>query len=131
VEEIEAQGLCDNAALMGEKLIARLHGLMQKHELIGDVRGKGLLTAFEFMVDRSTKEPLPPHLNAHQRFVDIAYERGLIVYSRRTRDGVAGDHILVCPPLIVDHDHIDEIITGLDATLVEFTRYIHMQMKAG
>lgn len=131
VEEIEAQSLCANAAVMGDTLIARLNGLMQKHELIGDVRGKGLLTAFEFMADRSTKEPLPPHLNAHQRFVDMAYKRGLIVYSRRTRDGVAGDHILVCPPLIVDNDHIDEIITGLDATLVEFTRYIHMQMKAG
>jgi hypothetical protein len=40
-----------------------------------------------------------------KKFVDMAYERGLIVYSRRTRDGLAGDHILVCP--IVDNDHID------------------------
>ena len=95
------------------------------------MRGKGLLTAFEFMADRSSKEPLPPQLNAHQKFVDMAYARGLIVYSRRTRDGVAGDHILVCPPLIVNNDHIDEIIAGLDATLTEFTQDIHMQMKAG
>lgn len=131
VNEIEIQGLCANATLMGDKLIARLNGLMQKHEIIGDVRGKGLLTAFEFMADRNTKEPLPPYLNAHQKFVDMAYARGLIVYSRRTRDGVAGDHILVCPPLIVDNDHIDEIVTGLDATLVEFTQDIHKQMKAG
>ncbi len=131
VKEIETQGLCANAALMGDKLIARLNGLMQKHELIGDVRGKGLLTAFEFMADRDTKEPLPPQLNAHQKFVDLAYARGLIVYSRRTRDGVAGDHILVCPPLIVDDTHIDEIIMGLDETLIAFTQYIHTQMKAG
>lgn len=131
VEEIETQGLSQNAAEMGDKLIARLNGLMQKHELIGDVRGKGLLTAFEFMADRDSKAPLPPHLNAHQKFVDMAYARGLIVYSRRTRDGVAGDHILVCPPLIADNDHIDEIITGLDETLIEFTQEIHNQMKAG
>lgn len=131
VEEIETQDLCANAALMGDKLIARLNGLMQKYEIIGDVRGKGLLTAFEFMADRSSKEPLPPQLNAHQKFVDMAYARGLIVYSRRTRDGVAGDHILVCPPLIVNNDHIDEIIAGLDATLTEFTQDIHIQMKAG
>lgn len=130
VEEIETQKLCANAAEMGDKLIARLKGLMQKHELIGDVRGKGLLTAFEFMADRESKAPLPPHLNAHQQFVDMAYARGLIVYSRRTRDGVAGDHILVCPPLIVDNGHIDEIISGLEATLVEFTQHIHQQMKA-
>jgi adenosylmethionine-8-amino-7-oxononanoate aminotransferase len=130
VEEIERQDLCTNASLMGTKLIARLNGLMQKHEIIGDVRGKGLLTAFEFMVDRESKEPLPQHLNAHQKFVDLAYARGLIVYSRRTRDGITGDHILVCPPLIADDGHIDEIIDGLDATLINFTQEIHTEMRA-
>ena len=130
VEEIERQDLCTNASLMGTKLIARLNGLMQKHEIIGDVRGKGLLTAFEFMVDRESKEPLPRHLNAHQKFVDLAYARGLIVYSRRTRDGITGDHILVCPPLIADDGHIDEIIDGLDVTLINFTQEIHTEMRA-
>jgi len=131
VEEIEAQGLCQNAAEMGDKLIARLHGLMQKHEIIGDVRGKGLLTAFEFMSDRSTKAPLPKAMNTYQRFVDIAYDRGLIVYSRRTRDGVEGDHILVCPPLIVNDTHLDEIIETLDASLIQLTDEIHPALKAG
>ncbi|MBE1297510.1 aminotransferase family protein [Phycobacter azelaicus] len=131
VEEIEAQGLCQNAAEMGDKLIARLHGLMQKHEILGDVRGKGLLTAFEFMSDRTTKAPLPKAMNAYQRFVDIAYDKGLIVYSRRTRDGVEGDHILVCPPLIVSDTHLDEIIEGLDASLVQLTDEIHPALKAG
>ena len=131
LDEIASQNLCANATSTGDKLIARLHGLMQKHDVIGDVRGKGLLTAFEFMADRSTKAPLPPHLNAHQLFVDLAYARGLIVYSRRPRDGIAGDHILVCPPLIIDDTHIDEIITGLDATLTEFVTHIHPQINAG
>jgi len=130
LDEIASQNLCANAAFMGDKLIARLRGLMQKHDIIGDVRGKGLLTAFEFMADRNTKAPLPPRLNAHQLFVDLAYARGLIVYSRRTRDGIAGDHILVCPPLIADDTHIDEIITGLDATLTEFTSQLHPQINA-
>ncbi|MEY8841315.1 aminotransferase class III-fold pyridoxal phosphate-dependent enzyme, partial [Cribrihabitans sp. XS_ASV171] len=85
VEEIETQGLCANAERMGETLLARLKGLMQRHEIIGDVRGKGLLAAFEFMADRNSKAPLPKALNAHQRFVDVAYEKGLIVYPRRTR----------------------------------------------
>ena len=67
----------------------------------------------------------------HGAFVDLAYARGLIVYSRRTRDGIAGDHILVCPPLIMDDTHIDEIITGLDATLTEFVTHIHPQINAG
>lgn len=131
VNEIEMQGLCDNVTLMGDTLLARLSGLMQKYELIGDVRGKGLLTAFEFMADRDSKAPLPAHLNAHQRFVDLAYARGLIVYSRRTREGTEGDHILVCPPLIANAEHIDEIMDGLDASMAQFCQDIHADLKAG
>ena len=83
------------------------------------------MTAFEFMSDRDAKTPLPRHLNAYQRFVDIAYERGLIVYSRRTHDGYEGDHILVCPPLMLNDGHLDEIIEGLDGSLEQFAQEIH------
>ncbi len=131
IEEIERQDLCANATAMGATLLSRLRGLMDKYAIIGDVRGKGLLTAFEFMSDRETKAPLPPALNAHQRFVDIAYDHGLIVYSRRTRDGVEGDHILVCPPLIATQTHLDEIIAGLDASLTRFSHEIHHMQKVG
>lgn len=131
LQEVEMLGLCSNAAVRGDTLLARLNGLMQKHALIGDVRGKGLLTAFEFMADRDTKAPLPAHLNAHQRLVDIAYAKGLIVYSRRTRGGIEGDHILVCPPLIATARHIDEIIETLDASLEQFSHEIHADLKAG
>ncbi|MBO9436446.1 aspartate aminotransferase family protein [Ruegeria sp. R13_0] len=124
VEEIESQGLCENAARMGDKLLVRLQSLMQKHDIIGDVRGKGLLTAFELMADRDRKTPLPREWNAYQRVVDIAYKKGLIVYSRRTRDGIEGDHILVCPPLIVSDTNLDEVIEGLDASLTQFSAEI-------
>jgi adenosylmethionine-8-amino-7-oxononanoate aminotransferase len=125
IDEIERQGLVENAALMGEELKARLDRLMARYPVIGDVRGKGLLLAFEFMADPETKAPLPAELNAHQRFVEMAYERGLIVYSRRSRDGVAGDHIMVCPPLIAGKTHLDEIEEILDATLAQFTETVH------
>lgn len=131
VDEIVAQGLVANSETMGRKLIARLHGLMQKHAIIGDVRGKGLLCAFEFMADRDSKAPLPAGLNAHQRFVDIAYDLGLIVYSRRSRDGTEGDHILVCPPMIVTDTHLDEIVEGLDQALTRFEAEIASALKAG
>ncbi len=131
INEIELRGLCRNAADMGEVLLGRLAALMQKYDLIGDVRGKGLLTAFEFMADRETKAPLPAALNAHQRFVDLAYAQGLIVYSRRTRGGVIGDHVLICPPLISSRAHINEIIDVLDTSLAQFTVDIHAAMKAG
>ena len=129
IDEIERQDLVGNAARMGDRLLERLRGLMQRHDIIGDVRGMGLLTAFEFMADRDTKAPLPAHLSAYQRFVQIAYDKGLIVYSRRTRNGVEGDHVIVAPPLIATERHLDEITEMLDASLTEFAREIHPSLR--
>lgn len=120
LEEMEDQGLIENAAKMGEVLMARLRGLMDRYPFIGDVRGKGLLTAFEFVSDRETMEPLPPSLEAHARLVELAYERGLIIYSRRTRGGTAGDHFLLAPPLIITEAQIDEMMTILCQALDAF-----------
>ena len=120
LDEIAAQDLTANAARMGEALAMRLRGLMQRYPLIGDVRGKGLLAAFELMADRHTKDPLPAHLNAHARLVDIAYDNGLIIYSRRTRGGTSGDHFLVCPPMIVTEAQLDDIIQRLDQSLASY-----------
>jgi adenosylmethionine-8-amino-7-oxononanoate aminotransferase len=120
LDQIETQDMTGNAARMGELLTARLNGLMQRYPLIGDVRGKGLLTAFELMTDRNTKAPLPANLNAHARLVDIAYDNGLIIYSRRTRGGTSGDHFLVCPPLIVTEAQLDDITERLDRSLSSY-----------
>jgi len=124
LEELEEQGLIGNAARMGDVLKARLQGLMDYYPMIGHVRGKGLLLAFELVADRTTMRPLPNELNAHQRLVDIAYDLGLIIYSRRTRGGIEGDHFLVCPPLIVTEAQIDEIMKLLDAALARFAAEI-------
>lgn len=122
LEEIETQGLVANAAHMGDVLMKALRALMVRYSFIGDVRGKGLLTAFEFVSDRDTMAPLDPALNAYDRLVELAYDRGLILYSRRTRGGTAGDHFLVAPPLIVTRDQIAEIMTILDDALDAFAR---------
>ena len=124
IDEIEHENLTENSALMGDKLAENLRSLMQKYTIIGDVRGKGLLAAFELMSDRATKEPLPKGLNAYNRLVDIAYENGLIIYSRRTRGGLAGDHFLVCPPMITTEAQLGEITDLLDASLAAFTAEI-------
>jgi len=121
IEEIERQGLVANAGRMGALLKSRLEDLMQRHAVIGDLRGMGLLLAFEFVSDRQTMAPLPASLAAYDRFVEIAYEKGLIVYSRRTRGGREGDHVLVCPPLIVTEAQIEDIVGLLDESLKEFT----------
>jgi adenosylmethionine-8-amino-7-oxononanoate aminotransferase len=120
LEEIERQALVANAATVGAVLKSRLEDLMTRYHFIGDVRGKGLLLAFELTADRDTMRPLPKELNAHSRLVEIAYERGLIIYSRRTRGGFEGDHFLVCPPLIVTAAQVDEIMDLLDASLAQY-----------
>ncbi len=112
LQEVLGQGLVGNAAEQGARLRQALEGLMQRYPFIGDVRGKGLLLAFELVADRETMEPLPPALEAHVRLVEEAYRRGLIIYSRRTRGGTVGDHFMVCPPLIVTDADVDEI-TGI------------------
>jgi adenosylmethionine-8-amino-7-oxononanoate aminotransferase len=126
IKEIDRMSLLQNATDQGESLRTHLQSLMQKYPLIGDVRGQGLLMAFELMADRQTKAALPKHLNAFNRLVEIAYQNGLIIYSRRTRGGLSGDHFLVCPPMIIDDAQMDELIGLLDKSLGQFFAEIKM-----
>jgi len=127
IDEIERHDLTRNAARMGEVLKSRLSGLMARYPFIGDVRGKGLLLAFELVSDRTSMAPLPKKLNAFSRLVDIAYDKGLIIYSRRTRGGYDGDHFLVCPPMIITQEGIGEIMTGLTASLDQFATEANLE----
>ncbi|PUB12725.1 aminotransferase family protein [Yoonia sediminilitoris] len=122
LEEMEEQGLVENAARMGKVLMAELESLMERYPFIGDVRGKGLLTAFEFVSDRNTMAPLPVGLDAHTRLVELAYARGLIIYSRRTRGGTSGDHFLVAPPLIITEPQIRDMMAILRDAIEAFAQ---------
>ncbi|WP_223427638.1 aminotransferase family protein [Tateyamaria pelophila] len=122
LQEIDRLDLMANAAAMGDVLMSGLRDLMDRYEFIGDVRGKGLLTAFEMVSDRETMAPLPKSLNAYERFLEICYARHLITYSRRTRGGIDGDHFLICPPMIVTHPQVDEILNILDDSLAVFAQ---------
>jgi adenosylmethionine-8-amino-7-oxononanoate aminotransferase len=122
LDEIERHDLVANAKALGERLKIELTGLQDRFPFIGDVRGKGLLLAFELVADRETMTPLPKELDAHVHLVEEAYSRGLIIYSRRTRGGRKGDHFMVCPPLIVTPVQIGEIMAILAASLEAFAR---------
>ena len=117
LDVLQKENLIDKAALMGRILKSRLNSLMDLYPFIGDVRGKGLLLAFELVSDRTTMAPLPKSLNAFNRLVDLAFDRGLVIYSRRTRGGNEGDHFLVCPPLIITNPQIEEIMAMLKDSL--------------
>ena len=120
LEVMLEENLMERAEEQGTKLQAGLEELQQQFEFIGDVRGKGLLLAFELVANRETWEVLPPAWNAHLRIVELAYEEKLILYSRRTRGGYAGDHLMVCPPLCVNDGELDELLSKLKRTLIKF-----------
>ena len=66
---------------------------------------------------RSPKNRCRASANANVRLIDLAFERGLIVYSRRVRGGPESDNFMVCPPLVVTNEEIGEIMSILSDTL--------------
>ncbi len=110
---IERDRLVENAAVQGEYLFRRLRELADSQSLIGDIRGKGLLAGIELVADRSTGTPAPPELELARKVHLAAQEHGLMIYPGAGTDGVAGDQILVSPPLTVEADDIDEIVQRL------------------
>ncbi len=122
--------LIGNAARMGALLKGRLEGLLDEFEFIGEIRGRGLLLGFDVIADRKTGRPLPPELDAHYHLAQEAYDRGLIIYSRRTMGGAKGDNFLVSPPLIVTEDQINEIMDILIQALRAFAPTARAAIKA-
>ncbi len=87
---------------------------------VGDVRGKGLLAAIEFVADRETKEPLPRAERFAERFAERAFERGLVVWpSVGHVDGTRGDLVMLAPPLTVSEEEIATIARLCRAVLEE------------
>lgn len=130
LKELLEHKLVEKAERQGQKLRARLQTLISRYPFVGDVRGKGLLLAFELVKDRESMEPLDPSLQAHIALVDEAYRRGLIIYSRRTRGGIAGDHFMVCPPLIITDAQIDELMELLIASLDTFAESVGLPVTS-
>ena len=124
IEEIERQGMMANAASTGAMLRAGLQGLMSDFPFIGDVRGMGMLLAFEVIADPVTKDPFPADFKAFDRLTEQAYARGLIIYPRRSRGGYSGDHFLVAPPMITTPSQVHEIIAILKDALKAFANEI-------
>ncbi len=111
--------LADRASILGERLMAGLRRLAEKYPIIGEVRGKGLLTALEFVSDRQSRAPFADHLQVGNLVTARAFANGLIVYPRRSINGLSGDHVLVAPPLIIREAELDELLDRLDRSLDE------------
>ena len=111
---IATHNLRENARLVGAYLMARLRELAERHPVIGDVRGMGLMVAVELVRDRATKEPAPDVL---ARVQNEAKRRGLII----GRGGLHSNVIRICPPLIVSERDVDDAIRIMDESLAVTT----------
>jgi 4-aminobutyrate aminotransferase len=102
LDVLKKQRLADNAARIGKIALRRLQEMAGSYELIGDVRGKGLVLAVEFVKDRETKKPAVEERN---RVVQAALNRGVLVF----RGGQSA--IRIAPPLIINQRELE---LGLD-----------------
>ena len=110
--------LVENARERGLQALNGLRQMMEHHPIIGDVRGSGMMFAFEFVKDRLTKEPFEPQRRLSLVFEQEALRRGLITYPcTGTVDGVLGDMMLMAPPLTMTASQMDELLSIVDASL--------------
>ena len=111
---IERDDLLATVRQRGQALRRMLRDALGEHEHVGDIRGRGLFMALEFVRDRSTREPFEPALKLHAAIKAQAMARGLMVYPMGgTVDGLNGDHVLLAPPFIASESDLAEIVSRL------------------
>lgn len=104
-----------NAARMGELVMKKTADWKQKHKIVGDIRGRGLMIGIEFVRDQKTKEKAPELRN---KIVEQAFLKGLLVLG-------SGDTTLrLCPPLLVDEEQVDYALRTLDGVITEVERSV-------
>jgi 4-aminobutyrate aminotransferase len=112
IDLIEQERLAVNAAETGAYLRARLEELKDRHALIGDVRGMGLMQAVELVEDRKSKVPAT---EATLRVMEAARENRLLI----GRGGLDGNVLRISPPLNITRGDVDEFAKALDASLTK------------
>ena len=114
---IEDEGLLDNTLRMGARVIANLNALMEKHRVIGDVRGAGLFCGAELVADRATKEPMAEKMV--QAVVADCMAQGVIIgMTNRSLPGL-NNTLCLSPALIATADDIDQITGAIDKALTK------------
>jgi len=112
---IEDEGLLDNTLAMGARMMDNLAVLMDKHAVIGDIRGKGLFCGAELVADRESRAPVDEKLA--QAVVADCMAQGVIIGV--TNRSVPGKNNTLCfsPALIATPDDIDQITDAVDGAL--------------
>ena len=101
IDLMERERLPERAERLGERIGSALEGIRERHELVGDVRGRGAMMAIELVEDRAEKTPAKA---AASRVIDECYRQGLIVLKAGTYDNV----VRLLPPLTIDDGLLEE-----------------------
>jgi alanine-glyoxylate transaminase / (R)-3-amino-2-methylpropionate-pyruvate transaminase len=104
---IDAEGLQENARIVGERMLEVLRSMWQKHDLIGDVRGRGLMLAIELVKDRRTKEPAVAET---ARIFERTREEGLVM----SKSGAYRNVLRMVPPLCIQESDMDFFADAID-----------------
>lgn len=107
------RGYIANAARMGEFIFRQTAGWCERHKIVGDIRGKGLMIGIEFVSDRKTKEKAPGLRN---QVVQKAFSKGLLVL------GAGENSIRLAPPLVIDEEQAAFAVHTLDEIISEVER---------
>lgn len=108
--ELVEDHLMQNATEVGGYLTQQMRNMMERHRLIGDVRGVGLMIGIEFVRDRVTKEKAREETDL---IVQKAFQKGLLLL------GCGENMIRLAPPLVVDKEDADKALTILDEVLTD------------
>ncbi|MGC4033446.1 MAG: aspartate aminotransferase family protein [Tepidisphaeraceae bacterium] len=112
---IEENNLLEHCKVVGVYLGERFKELKEKHQIIGDARGLGMMQAIELVKDRKTKEH---NLPAVLKVFEVAKERGVLL----GRGGIFGNIIRTGMMLNTTKDHVNEMIEAIDAGLTEASK---------
>ena len=108
---IEREGLLERSRTVGERILQRLREMQSKHDVVGDVRGRGMMTAIELVADRATKEPLDGPTGT--KILERCLENGVVILKAGTYDNV----IRLLPPITIEESLLEEGLGILDEAI--------------
>ena len=116
MDVIEKEDLMNRARVLGERFKSGLNSLMKDHEIIGDVRGRGLFLGIEMVKDRSTLEPAS--MGASE-IVSAMRDQGVLLST----DGPLHNVIKIKPPMVLNEEDVDQTLIKLEASLADLHPY--------
>lgn len=120
LDYIEKHRLIEKVKDNGDYLLGKLKALALTTDIIGDVRGKGLMIGIEFVADPTTKRSFTPETELTSKIVEKARDKGLLIYPASTgNEGVNGDAVILSPPFVITKEEIDQLVVLFEETISE------------